>query len=200
MSLPFEDRCYVALMTAKEAKGRSLDSVEIKQVLRIQHEISLKEWESRRKAKQKTGIDERAKAIFNLYPRREGGTAALLSITKAIDEDGFELVLAKTTEYANAVARWPRLYRYSQSKPGEPARDLVPMATTWFNQRRYNDDAQNWVRVGGAPAPKVKANLSEPLNWRLLFPDFVHVEKPWIQIDRASQEYIISACQKRQTA
>lgn len=194
---PFEDRCYAALMAAKQVKGSLLNEMDIKAVLKTQYEIILKEWEARRKAKQKTGIDERAKAIFNLYPRREGGSAALLSITKAIAEDGFEVVLAKTTEYANAVARWPRLYRYSQTKPGEPSRDLVPMCTTWFNQRRYNDDSSNWVRVGGAPAPKAKPQLEEPCGWREAYPDYIHVHRSWASIDAASQQYIVSQMQQR---
>ena len=106
-----------------------------------------------RKDKKKGAILPEAEQVYAIYPRREGGSAALAAISACIQKDGFELVFSKTKEYAEAVKGWPRLYRYSQGKNGEPARDLVPMATTWFNQQRYKDDASNWVRIGGKPAP-----------------------------------------------
>lgn len=151
--------------------------------------------------KKKADFDDRAQNIFNLYPNRQGGTAALKAITESIAEDGFEMVLGRTTEYANAVARWPRFYRYSQN-PDNKGRDLVPMASTWFNQRRYRDDPQTWARVGNSPPPKPKENLQEPEGWRFAHSQsrFVVENIPWNQIDTPTQQYIIDHTPKQNTA
>lgn len=192
----FAHQVYAALCVAK--KGAPVwGEQQVKDVLRGEYEKAKGEWEAQQKARKRAAIDDRAQAIFNLYPRREGGSAALKSISRAIAEDGFELVLGKTTEYAGAVARWPRSYRYSQTKPGEPSRDLVPMATTFFNQNRYRDDSANWVRVGGSPAPTPKQNLIEPPLWRETFPDYIHVHRSWASIDAASQAYIVQQMQTK---
>lgn len=148
------------------------------------------------KERKRGEIDERAQAIFNLYPNRQGGVAALKAITESIAEDGFDFVLERTTQYANAVARWPRHYRYSQH-PDSKGKDMVPHASTWFNQRRFRDDPETWRRVGDAPPPKQKVDLPEPQNWRESFPNYIHVGKPWNLIDTASQQYIVEAMKTR---
>lgn len=152
--------------------------------------------EAATKERKKANIDDRAQAIFNLYPNRQGGVAALKAISDSIREDGFDLVLERTTLYANSVARWPRFYRYSQH-PDSKGKDMVPHASTWFNQRRYRDDPETWKRVGNAPPPPAKVDLPEPANWRAAFPNYIHAHEPWSKIDSASQSYIIEQMKER---
>jgi len=64
-----------------------------------------KELAGAKKEKKKLEIDERAKNIFNVYPNRQGGQAALKSISDSIAEDWFDFVLERTTQYATACAR-----------------------------------------------------------------------------------------------
>lgn len=200
MSLPFEDRCYAALMAAKDAKGRALDAFDIKAVLKSQHEITLREWEARRKEKKKAPIDERAQQVFNAYPRRQGGDAALIAITKAIAQDGFEAVISGTTEYSSAVARWSHARRISQS-----GSSLIPLPKTWFGNRCYLDDPKHWWEGTGRKEKEEKEELmlAEPEGWRFAHPEsrFVTENISWGAIDLASQKWIIANTpEKRSTA
>lgn len=143
------------------------------------------------KERKRADIDPRAKDIFNIYPRREGGDAALLSITKSLQHDGFEVVLSRTAEYAQAVARWAANRKRSQS-----GSSLIPLPTTFFNNRRYLDDpAQWWAGTGGREAVKKdnEEKLVEPENWRAQFSDSRPVQDntPWDRIDLATQRYIV---------
>lgn len=106
------------------------------------------------KERKKSQIDDRAESILRLFPRREGGDAALVAISKAIWHDGFELVHERTSEYASAVARWSQGRRKSQS-----GSSLIPLPKTWFGNRRYTDDPKAWWDgTGGKP----KAELPAP--------------------------------------
>ena len=113
------------------------------------------------KERKRSGIDERASAILNVYPRREGGEAALLSISKAIQKDGFDCVLERTAEYGQAVARWAPNRRKAQS-----GASLIPLPTTWFNQRRYMDDSSAWWEgTGGKQKTSPEASIAPPDGW-----------------------------------
>ena len=157
-----------ALRSALYAKSRSFTPprrLEPAEILEVCQEVALvliaEAVKASKKERKKSGIDERARDILNVYPRREGGDAALLSITKAIQKDGFEAVLEKTTEYASAVARWS----HSRKKAANGS-SLIPMATTWFNGRRYLDDsAQWWEGTGGKAKAATVTSLPVPENW-----------------------------------
>lgn len=141
------------------------------------------------KQRKKAQIDPHAAAILNVYPRREGGEAALLSISKAIAQDGFDAVLEKTAEYASAVARWSH-----GRKRDTDGKSKIPMPSTWFNQRRYNDDTKEWWEgTGGKPKSDAIDQLLEPQGWRFYHPDnrFVTQNDPWERIDVISQRWII---------
>ena len=164
------------------------------------HEVIDRVYLDSTKERKKASIHENADAIFNLYPRREGGLTARAAITKAIEKYGFQYIVERTTDYANAVAKWPRMYRYAQA-PGSEGKDLCPMASTWYNQERYNDDPANWHRTGGREAPKKQEMLIEPNGWRDEFPDFINASKPWEELSDEHRYYISEQMKKlKQTA
>lgn len=173
-------------MAARDAKPnkKPLDAWEIKEVLRTQYAIATKE-------RKRAGIDPRAADVLNVYPRREGGDAALVSISKAIAQDGLETVLERTTEYASAVARWPIGRKRSQS-----GSSLIPLPTTFYNSRRYMDDSAAWWEGTGGrdKATKPKSCLPEWPGWRFKFADSMQVRNnvPWENIDEPTQAHIIN--------
>ncbi len=88
----------------------------------------------------RSGPDESAiaEAIYGLYPRKQGRSAALKAITQELKSSGLtELEMqAKVREFAAAVKAWP-----------DGQHQYVPMPATWFNQGRWADDPSTWVRT-----------------------------------------------------
>lgn len=86
------------------------------------------------------GPDESAvaEAIYALYPRKQGRTAALKAITKALKSSGLtELEMqGHVRAFAAAVKTWPA-----------DDHRFVPLPATWFNQGRWTDDPSTWVRT-----------------------------------------------------
>jgi len=189
-----EERLWQLLTDSKrEAQGanRPYGKGEVLGVLRgflLEYAAEVKR--GAQKERKRAKIVDGAEEVYQAYPRHEGGVDALAKISAAIAQDGLPIVLAKTKEYAAAVAQWPRLYRYSTE-----GRDLVPMPATWFHQRRYLDDSRAWVRQGGKPAPEVKQSLPEPLNWRQSVPEFVRVKEPWGRLSHDDQTFITRICE-----
>lgn len=111
-------------------------------------------WAAKEAEKARKLLVEQAEAIYATYPRKVGRPKALASITKAIADHGFDVLLNKTQAYAAAVSRWPKT-------------DLqfVPHPTTWFNQSRFNDDPATWERKAPAvPAWKQIIALTERIK------------------------------------
>jgi len=81
-------------------------------------------------------VDAVALIIYNYYPRKVGRTKALASIIKCLME-GEDPVLMRnaTRKYAECVASWP-----------EEEKRYIPHPSTWFNQGRFMDDPENWLR------------------------------------------------------
>ena len=88
-------------------------------------------------------------AIYQAYPRKVGKKAALKTIAtvcKTIDPDD---LLERVEAFSEAVAAWP-----------EKDKQYVPHPATWFNQGRYDDDQEEWRRLGdGSPANVSEFNL-----------------------------------------
>lgn len=76
-----------------------------------------------------------AETIYSHYPRKIGKADALKAIAKAIKQDGYQVVLDATVEYASAVARWP-----------DSEKQYVPHPSTWFNRASYLDDRSEWTK------------------------------------------------------
>lgn len=151
-----------ALRAKCKQAGRKLTYSEVLDEVCAVHSVLVAEAvKAAKKERQKSGIDLRARDILNVYPRREGGDAALVSISKAIAQDGFDVVLAKTSEYAQAVARWSHARKKSQS-----GSSLIPLPTTFFNNRRYLDDSGAWWEgTGGKPKSDPVETLPVPQDW-----------------------------------
>jgi hypothetical protein len=79
---------------------------------------------------------EAAEAIYEAYPKKVGKDKALPSIAKRLAAGmNADELLGKVQQYAQAVATWP---------PDD--RQFVPNPATWFNQGRFGDDPQTWLR------------------------------------------------------
>lgn len=63
--------------------------------------------------------------IYEAYPLKVGKPKALASIQKALKKVSFEILLAKTQEFAGIIG---------------DDKQFVPHPTTWFNQERWNDN------------------------------------------------------------
>lgn len=95
-------------------------------------------------------VNDQVRAIYQAYPRKDGlGTGTIRAIERALREVGFERILEAVGAFAEAVAKWP----------SEDRAAFVPMASTWFNGRRWEADRSTWVRHAEAdPAAQRKAD------------------------------------------
>lgn len=82
-------------------------------------------------------VNDQVRAIYQAYPRKDGlGAGTIRAIERALREVGFERILEAVGAFAEAVAKWP----------SEDRGVFVPMASTWFNGRRWEADRSTWVR------------------------------------------------------
>ena len=66
----------------------------------------------------------------------------------------------------------------------------------WLN-RAEKTVAFNGQRASSWSASVQPAQtLPEPPNWRIAFPDFIHRDRPWGQLDRTTQQHISQEMQK----
>jgi len=109
---------------------------------------------------------ERAKAIFQLYPRKIAHLRAYQAIEKAIKTHGYQHIEERTEAYAKAVATWSMDWRFS----GSGGRDIVPHPASWFNAGSYDDDPKEWIgdrKYNVVTTPKKK--LLAPPSWQTTF-------------------------------
>jgi len=92
-------------------------------------------------------------AIYQKYPRHVGKRVAHKAIEKALKHIGYPDLLAAVTEYAAAVSGSDKKF--------------VPHPATWFNNRRWEDDREEWKDEGrnGKPATGTDATLQAAKNW-----------------------------------
>ncbi len=171
----------IAACTAKATTlGRKLTSMEIVELACECHAKATKE-------KKRAGIVPDAEQVYALYPRKVGREDALTAISLAIKKHELAYLLDKTNQFAEAVRSWPSSYRYFQD-----GGDRCPNPATWYRQGRFADDPSTWRRHGAHTAAPVNRIIpKEPAGWREEFPDFLHADKPWAQIDDASRQHII---------
>lgn len=119
-------------------------------------------------------IEKLAEAIYAIYPKKVGKTAALKAIVKVLKAGGItELELqGRVRAYAQAVSKWP-----------EQDRAFIPHPSTWFNQGRFMDDPATWTREPVFAGKKERAGAAElrfddgpqveaaPADWRLMWGD-----------------------------
>lgn len=73
-----------------------------------------------------------AETIYEIYPRKVGKPVAVKAIAKAIKGHTFEHVKTRTTDFAKAWEGGDLTY--------------CPHPATWFNQDRFNDSPDEWIR------------------------------------------------------
>jgi hypothetical protein len=132
-------------------------------------------------------LEKLAEAIYAIYPKKVGKTAALKAIVKVLKLPGgpTELELQATVKaYRDAVAKWD-----------EQDKTFVPHPATWFNQGRYADDPATWIRESdssrqnagqkkerGGAAPLLFDDApvasSEPPGWRERWSEFFKGQCP----------------------
>lgn len=109
------------------------------------------------KERRASAIAEGAEEIYEIYPKKVGKDEALKAITKALKSHPKEYLLAKTSQFAAAVALWPSSYRLFQD-----GGDRCPHPTTWFNQGRFQDDPKEWRRAGARGGPDSRPFTAAP--------------------------------------
>ena len=99
-----------------------------------------------------TETDSEIKQVYLAYPRHVGPEAALKAIQKAAER----LVKERVHPDDRAASRWlwrrARQYAASpagQSPPKGSHDDYRPHPSTWFNQRRFDDDPKEWLKSNG---------------------------------------------------
>ena len=97
--------------------------------------------------------DADTEAVYQAYPRHVGKRVALKAIKKALEHIGYSELLAAVTEYAAAVSGADKKF--------------VPHPATWFNNRRWEDDREEWKDEGrnGKPAAGTDATLAAGISW-----------------------------------
>lgn len=98
------------------------------------------EVEQERNAVSPAGDECMAEEIYRAYPLKVGKPLAILKIKKALKEpaDGF------------SGQEWPQelleiTKRFAKARSGED-NGFTPHPSTWFNQRRFEDDPETWRR------------------------------------------------------
>ena len=83
-----------------------------------------------------------AEKIYSAYPQKKGRRAALTAIENALRRGADpEHVERQTVAFAAFVAQWP----------AADQQRFIPNPATWFNQDRFDDDPNTWVRGNAAP-------------------------------------------------
>ena len=151
-------------------------------------------------------FEKLAEAIYAIYPKKVGKTAALKAIVKVLKSGSItELELqAAVRSYAAAVAKWP-----------EQDKTFVPHPATWFNQGRYADDPATWIRdsdsnrqnsaekkKGGAAEPSesmLPLLNDEPEGWGAVWLELYSFPPPrkWSQVPEANRADVREALQKK---
>lgn len=146
-----------------------------------------------------TAIDAAAAALYELYPKKVGKTAALKAIVKALKQPGAptELELQATVKaYRDAVAKWPHEARYTRE-----GNDTVPHPATWFNQGRYADDPATWQKSPLEGPPEKKGvgagggGLDVPpcVGWQQLVPDWDFDGVNWHELSTEERQTVWQA-------
>jgi len=140
-----------ALKRSKEAsKNTSKVSsilVATKQQLTGNSSSSSSSSSSINKNTKKSEIEE----IYSAYPKRTGKGSALPKIEKALRSISFTDLLAKVKLYAKS-----RIGQESQ---------FTPAPTVWFNQERWDDDANTWFEFGIPKEKKVYSQAEQDAHY-----------------------------------
>ena len=100
--------------------------------------------------------------IYGEYPRKVCKPDALKAIRGALGKATFEALLVRTRLYSEA------LRRHSLAKG-------APNPSTWFNQGRWDDDPEEWVRMAArtlkVDVPEKREHVTDRRNKLVKNPD-----------------------------
>jgi hypothetical protein len=102
-----------------------------------------------------------AEAIYAAYPRKVGKTAAIKSITKALQQIKDECLISVGQTPESFLLEQTKKYALAVSKWASRERQFIPMTTTWFNQGRYLDDPTEWQRCHASSAGPTARDYSK---------------------------------------
>ena len=180
VNMAFRENLIACCTDKAKALGRKLTSLEVVECACECHAKAIK-------GRKRAEVLPDAEQVYALFPKKVGREDALRAISNALKKHDLPYLLDKTNQFKECVESWPSSYRYFQD-----GGDRCPHPASWFNAGRYADDPREWRRHGAksqGPAPKITP--PEPQGWREEFPDFLHAELPWSQIDDASRQHII---------
>jgi len=109
-----------------------------------------------------------ADEIYKAYPRKDDKKRAIIAIVRAVkalkrEGGSSDTMLTTVKQYASCIKRFEINSKHKDWK-------LVPMAATWFNKCRYEQDESEWsapFRKGNYVAPARTVDIpDEPDNWR----------------------------------
>lgn len=130
----------------KDEKLRSVVLTEYPEFQEVSEGLTKPKVRRVRKGKRITESESEADQIYQAYPLKKGKPDALRAIVGAMNRgNDFDLLLSKTKAY-------------SAARGGDLS--FVPNPSTWFNQDRFKDDPETWVRTNGEkpnkPTEKIK--------------------------------------------
>jgi len=147
-------------------------------------------------------FDKLAEAIYAIYPKKVGKTAALKAIVKVLKAGSIteQELQAAVRAYRDAVAKWP-----------EQDNAFVPHPATWFNQGRYADDPATWIRHADSntqnPGKKERGGAAPllfddaptgnehggPKGWREAWPEMFagHCPDSWLDVPPSARQQLV---------
>lgn len=95
-----------------------------------------------------------SEAIFDAYPRKDKRDYAIKCIEKALKIKGItpDFLLERTILFAEAQRNSMRETKF------------IPYASTWFNQRVFNDDPATWIKVNGSSTPTSAESFDDAMR------------------------------------
>jgi len=132
-----------------------------------------------------------AEKIYVVYPLKVAKEEALRAIANALRKVEYSYLMDRTAKFADSVNTWPASFRFT-----EQGHDLVPKPSNWYTQGRYDDDPSTWKRFGTKKEAPTYTPPPEPTGWREFFPDFIHKDMPWNQLQPVHHHTIINEMAK----
>jgi hypothetical protein len=149
-----------------------------------------------RKPKAKKEPSSDAERIYELYPRKVGRPVALRAISKALAKLSFDILKTRVQVFSSYVERWP-----DSDKPHS-----IPHPTTFFNQERYEDAPETYVRPNMKPLPPPpKPESLEPSGWaeymKANHPHWREFQDPrpltWARLPHLSRATVLDAMKRK---
>lgn len=154
---------------------------------------------SPRRKRKAPGDTSAAGMIYKLYPRKEGRTAGISEIDKALARlvKGEAELLPMSRQDAQAFLSG-KVEAYAHSPAGSRAdREMIPYPQKWFKQSRYLDDESNWQIAGGPNGRYESTGAFNQREYEKFAKDCSGVDEPgdspWEQDGQDGSEPVLEA-------